>query len=163
MRYVFIESEAPIEHWGFVEVMGKTVLDLGCAYFGADSEKTPTFFLENGAAYVIGVDTTLSGLENITDPNIVLIQMTIESPDEIAKMYERFEPDVVKCDIEGAEIHLLYLPDGIFQQPSQYAIEVHSDELDEAFTNKLRSCGYRIKTVGDILDAAGCKVLHAVR
>lgn len=163
MRFVFIESEAPLEHWGFVEVVGKTVLDLGCAYFGADSEKTPTFFLEAGASYVVGVDMTLSGLESINDPNIALIQLSIESPNEIAKLYERFEPQVVKCDIEGAEMHLLSLSDGIFKMPEQYAIEVHSDELDEAFTKKLRSCGYKIKTVGDILHAEGCKVLHAVR
>ena len=163
MRYVFVESEAPHEHWGFMEVMGKTVLDLGCAYFGAEAEKTPLFFLEAGAAYVIGVDMSLDGVRDIDDPNIALIELTIESPEEIATIYERFEPQVVKCDIEGGEIHLAYLPDGIFKIPEQYAIETHSDEMEEIVTNKLRSCGYKIKTVADLVHTGVCKVIHAVR
>jgi len=41
-----ITTEHPQEHWGFLNVQGKTVLDLGC---GINSEHTPTpwYFLED--------------------------------------------------------------------------------------------------------------------
>lgn len=163
MRYVFIESEDPLVHWGFVEVMDKVVLDLGCGYFGAETTNTPQFFLENGASYVVGVDMSLSGLESVNDPNIALIEMSIDSALEVSKLYERFQPQVVKCDVEGAEVYLAELHEAVFKWPEQYAIEVHSDDLDELLTRKLRGCGYKIKTVADIVHAPGCKVLHAVR
>ena len=163
VRYVFVESEEPDDHWGYLEVVGKRVLDLGCGYYGADTTNTPAWFMEQGAACVIGVDLTLDGLNPEQDPNIALISMQIESADEVAKLYERFEPDVVKCDIEGGEAHVIYLPDGIFKLPEAYAIETHDDALYEATLNKLRSCGYKIKTIVDLIHAQGCKVIHATR
>jgi hypothetical protein len=99
VRYVFVESEEPDDHWGYLEVMGKRVLDLGCGYFGVDSTSTPAWFIEQG----------------------------------------------------------------IFKLPETYAIETHDDALYEATLNKLRSCGYKIKTIVDLIHAQGCKVIHATR
>lgn len=144
--------------------MGLRVLDLGCAYFEERPEQsTPEYFLEQGASYVVGVDLTLKNLNYITDPNIALIEVGIDSPEEIANLYKRFEPEVVKCDIEGGEVHLLALSEGIFKMPKTYAIETHNDELFEAASTILRHHGYKIKTIVDLVETGVCKVIHAVR
>lgn len=164
MRYVFCETEEPQEHWEYVEADGKRVLDLGCGFFGgAHPQSTPEFFLERGAVSVVGVDMTLDNLQHITDPNIALIQLRIDSPEEIEALIKRFEPEVIKCDIEGGEMHLFALSEGAFNSVEQYAVEVHTEEIFEAAWVVFRSRGYKVKTVVDLLHAAPCKVIHAHR
>ena len=164
MRYVFCETEEPQEHWEYVEADGKRVLDLGCGFFGgAHPHSTPEFFLERGAVSVVGVDMTLDNLQHITDPNIALIQLRIDSPEEIEALIKRFEPEVIKCDIEGGEMHLFAMSEGVFNSVEQYAVEVHTEEMFDAAWLVFRSRGYKVKTVVDLLHAAPCKVIHAHR
>jgi len=146
-----------------LEVDGKRVLDLGCANFGGSVEfNTPQFFLESGATQVVGVDMTLDNLPQILDPNVILIQLEIGNTDEIVNLYKRFQPEIVKCDIEGSEVLLFQVPENVFKSVDQYAVEVHSEELYDAAWRIFRHHGYRIKTVVDLLQASPCKVVHAV-
>lgn len=164
MKYEFCDSEEPLEHWGFMQVMGKRVLDLGCSYFGNEhSQSTPEFFIEQGASVVIGVDLTLESMARVNDPNIALIEMRVDNANELDALFLRFEPDVVKCDIEGAELHLFALGEGTFRMPSEYAIETHSEELFEAGLAVLRHNGYKIKLVLDLVHTGICKVIYATR
>lgn len=143
---------------------GKRVLDLGCAAFGAaHALSTPEFFMEQGAESVVGIDMTLDNLQHIVDPNITLIQVQIDTTEEIANLYKRFSPEVVKCDIEGAEAHLFALPEPIFKTVDEYAVETHYDALEDAAWTLFRHHGYRIKNIIDFIYAAPCKVIHAVR
>lgn len=164
MRYVFCETESPDEHWGYLDVDGKVVLDLGCGNFGGEvTQSTPEFFIERGASKVIGVDVWIDSLNHIEHPDIALIGMSIDNADEIANLIRRFTPDVIKCDIEGGERHLLDLPDNVLQTVKAYAIETHDDDLYDRAWQVLRGNGYKIRTTVDLLHAQPCKVVHATK
>lgn len=48
-----IKSESPNEHWGFLEVDGRVIIDMGSGIWEQDAEPTPIHFLkEIGRAHV---------------------------------------------------------------------------------------------------------------
>ena len=55
-----IATENPKEHWGFLYVENKTVLDMGCSFYEANFNpgmlSSAEWFVENKAAKVIGFD-----------------------------------------------------------------------------------------------------------
>lgn len=166
-----INSEEPHLHWGNINVSGKRVLDLGCGDFGNVSSleypSTLEYFLEMGAAYVIGVDLNIPDLQSISniqhDKNKFEIQEKgISSSEDVLELIKSYNVDIVKCDIEGSEIHLLNIPDEIFSSISQYYIETHGDELYRATEEKLLKCGYDVYNRIDLTHTNGnCKVLFA--
>jgi predicted rRNA methylase YqxC with S4 and FtsJ domains len=57
-----VNNENPNEHWEFINVNGKTVLDLGCGrwehveYRDPNWPTTPEYWTQKGANQVIGID-----------------------------------------------------------------------------------------------------------
>ena len=71
-----IRSEDPAQHWYFLDVQDKTVLDLGCGLWDSQMP-TPYYFLkERRAARVVGVDSSVDSynwyMANFKDPNFLL-------------------------------------------------------------------------------------------
>ena len=110
-----IGSEEPIDHWGFLDVKDKVILDLGCSPFHS-SISTPQYFIEKGASKVIGIDL---GYMQWTNDKLIMIPMTIQNTKQIQDLLAIYKPDIIKADIEGAE----FVFGGIYQLIFQPRVE----------------------------------------
>lgn len=165
-------SENPSEHWGFIECEGKVALDLGCGrwehveYRDPSWPTTPEWLLIQGASEVHAYDidlnevnwynTTLSPTKNIT-----AYHKGIEKVDDLREILQLHNPKVVKCDIEGYESTFLELTDEEFSSIDQYALETHSDDLYNRFTERFKSLGYEIIATVELTHAPPMKALFA--
>jgi SAM-dependent methyltransferase len=132
-----ITSEEPKEHWSFLNSKDKIVLDLGCGKFYS-SISTAQWFLNEGANKVIGVDLKE---EPIDDPKFVPYAKAISSKEDLEYFFY-YMPEVIKCDIEGAE---KYFKD-IDQLPSsvtQFAVEYHDNETKNICQDRLNRWGFK--------------------
>lgn len=141
-----ITSENPKEHWGFLYVQDKVVLDLGC---GINSEHTPTpwyFIQDRGAKKVIGVDSNPQSYQwfkqNYNIQNFIIFSDVIDRYEKIVFLFDYFKPQVVKMDIEGAEIYMNALNNELFDTVEQIAIEYHSFPCLVAIEGKLKENNY---------------------
>jgi SAM-dependent methyltransferase len=146
-------------HWGFTNFKGKTVLDLG-----ADYGSTARYFLRRGARRVVAVEGDPRLAEELEenfrgDGRVVPIHLFIEGTEQVAELIERFDPDLVKVDIEGAEKVLLDLPRGLVKG-REWLVEVHSDELYERLKRLFLECGLGVRA---FLYSNGLKIIHARR
>ena len=144
-------------HWGFTSFKGKTVLDLG-----ADYGSTAHYFLRRGARRVVAVEGDPRLAEKLEenfrgDGRVVPIHLFIESAGQVAELIERFDPDLVKVDVEGAERILLDLPRGLVEE-REWLVEAHSDELYERLKRFFLECGLGVRA---FLYSNGLKVIHA--
>jgi len=134
MRY--IRNEEPIEHWGYLDIKDKVILDLGCGKFQA-SISTAEWFIQNGASKVIGVDLEPTF---ISHPQLVYHSMEINSPNNLIGLISEYNPDIIKADIEGAEEHFEPLENIL--NVKQFVIEYHSSALKQLILRKLNEWGF---------------------
>lgn len=118
------------ECWGFVSYKNKVVLDLG-----ADYGSTAYYFLKRGAKKVIAVEgeeyLASKLLHNYgRDSRVKCIYKWIGSPNDLEKLI-RLKPDMVKVDIEGAEIHIAKVSTELLLSVKEWVIEVHEKEVYE--------------------------------
>jgi SAM-dependent methyltransferase len=113
-----IQTEEPDEHWSFLDFKDKVVLDLGCGKFYS-SISTAQWFLNKGALKVIGVDLSK---ENIDNDRFISYAKAIRSTKDL-EYFLKYEPEVIKCDIEGAEIYFRDIPS--LPSVKQIAFEYH--------------------------------------
>lgn len=131
-----INSEEPTDHWPFLTVKSKTVLDLGCSKFYS-SISTAQWFLDQGAERVIGVDFSK---ESIEDSRFIPYAKAIQSEQDL-RYFFKYDPQVIKCDIEGAERYF----DTIEQLPhsvTELAIEYHDGNLKSLCENAIKRWGF---------------------
>jgi hypothetical protein len=67
----------------------------------------------------------------------------------------------VKCDIEHFESNILELTDEEFSVIDLWAIETHSDELEQGFKDKFERCGYELFGYINLTHATHVRVLFA--
>ena len=155
-----IYTENPKTRWEFVNVDQKRVLDLGCgrpwALGGEEAWErleTPEYFLEMGADFVIGIDDRPEEIEYFKslfrgtdrESNVFFEEKQIQRAEDVKDLITRFEPDCIKCDIEGKEILLEDLEDYTLSLVSEYYIETHSDFLHQVVKDKLESNDFLIR------------------
>jgi len=122
-------------HWGWLDVEGKVVLDVG-----ADYGSTADFFLSKGAAGVIAVEgdprsfRRLKALAEVRG-SLQAVQMRISSVADWRKLLTSRSAQVVKVDCEGCEGFLLDLDDKLFRKPEAWAVELHTKEQAERWGN----------------------------
>jgi predicted RNA methylase len=131
------------EHWGYVDYVGKTVLDLG-----ADKGSTTVYFLNNGAKRVIAVEGNpelYAELEKmfVGNPRVIYYPIKISSGEDIEKLLAH-KPDVVKMDIEGDERYLL--ENVAVTKCSEWLIEVHDHIIYRTLRDLFRKLGYQVDT-----------------
>jgi 23S rRNA U2552 (ribose-2'-O)-methylase RlmE/FtsJ len=131
-----IGSEEPIDHWGFLDVKDKVILDLGCSPFHS-SISTPQYFIKKGASKVIGIDL---GYMQWTNDKLIMIPMTIQNTKQIQDLLAIHKPDIIKADIEGAE----FVFGGIYElyNVKEIAIEYHDNELKVLMERKFDEWGF---------------------
>lgn len=130
-----IDSEEPKIHWGFLDVKDKFVLDLGCGAFLSE-QSTTEWFKEQGATRIVGVDMG----KNIRG-DFEFMQMSIQSREQLDELL-LLSPDVIKCDIEGAEIFWKDIKD--LGNCTLFAVEYHSTELKILMEKKMIEWGFSL-------------------
>lgn len=156
-----ITSEEPIDHWGFLNIKNKIVLDLGCARFHS-SISTAEWFILNGASRVIGIDL---GHEIIDMNNFIYHSLAIDSTQKIKGLIETYKPDIIKADIEGAEIYFNDISLNDLGIVSEIAIEYHNNELKEVVLTKLNEWGFDVIDIYQLFDIEieRMGVIHAIK
>lgn len=143
---MLIESEEPKDHWGFLNVKGKTVLDLGCGWYSVVvSQSTPAYFLSRGAFRVIGYDNHSPSCERLHDLNN--FELYIESvchADEIRQILKKYKPNIIKCDIEGSEQAFKEISSEEMSLIEEIAIEYHNGPLKDLIKNKMIEWQFKI-------------------
>ena len=131
-----ITSEEPDNHWGFMSIKDRVILDLGCGKFHS-SISTYEWFLNNGAKKVVGIDL---GMENFEHPDFVYQSGGIFSTEQLTQLLSEHTFDSIKSDIEGAEIHFK----DIDQLPfvTEIAIEYHDASLKQMLLDKFNQWGF---------------------
>ncbi len=130
-----ITSEEPIEHWPFLKAKDKIVLDLGCGKFYS-SISTAQWFLDEGAKQVIAVDL---GKEPIEDQRLIPYAIAISKKEDL-EYFLKYNPDIIKCDIEGAERYFQDIP--ALPTVTQIAIEYHDEITNNICITKLKEWGF---------------------
>ena len=143
-----ITSEEPIDHWGFLNIENKIILDLGCGRFHS-SISTAEWFIQNEAQKVIGIDL---GNEIIDSHKFIYHSLAIDKPQQIKGLIETYKPHIIKADIEGAEIHFNEVSLSDLGRVSEIAIEYHNNELKELILNKLSEWEFEIVDIYQLFD-----------
>ena len=108
-----IPNEDPQNHWSFLEVKDKLVLDMGCsfyeAYFNPGMLSSAEWFVKEGATKVIGFDSEPAEVKKYhivykNNPKYEIFKMFLDGDVQIRELL-KYKPQVIKCDIEGAEIN----------------------------------------------------------
>jgi len=143
---VKIKSENPEDHWGFLNVKNKTVVDFGCGRTWNQNPTTPEFFLQKEAKKVIAIEMWPNEIEwfkeNVKNENLILITDQIDSGEKIKKYIVEYKPEVIKCDIEGAEKYLYELSNEIFNPVQEMAIEYHDEEIKSKIISECIKWGF---------------------
>jgi predicted RNA methylase len=130
------------EHWSFVAVRGKAVLDLG-----ADYGSTASYFLYRGAKSIVAVEGNHELASKLKahytgKSNVVAIEEMISNSRMISSLIRSYRPDVAKVDIEGAEAYLLDCSDEALKSVRSWMIEVHESSLRQSLAEKFSRLGF---------------------
>lgn len=155
-----ITSEEPKDHWGFLKIKDKVILDLGCGVFHS-TISTHQWFIDDGASKVIGIDL---GTE-IEYPKFIYHAMAIDSTQKIKGLIETYKPDIIKCDIEGAEIHFNGIESADLYNVNEIAVEYHNNELRDLIFDKLADWDFALLNIYQLfdIDTETMGVIHAVK
>ncbi len=144
-----ITTEQPQEHWGFLNVQGKTVLDLGC---GINSEHTPTpwhFLQDMKAKHVVGIDSNPQSydwfIKNFKVKNFLPIMDMVDRIEKFELYLGYYKPEVVKMDIEGSEILINALDVSYLESVREIGIEYHNLSCLISCEHKLREAGFKLE------------------
>lgn len=156
MKEYQITSENSSDHWSFVNVTGKCVLDIGCGVWHTpDFNETSPVYFGKTAARVIGIDTSESCIDTYKkhfedDDKYVFDCMNIHSVDQVRDLISTYDVNFIKSDIEGGERVLLDLTLEDLSNVTDLAIEFHTLDLKQAFLDKIpNEWGYTIDTVAN--------------
>jgi SAM-dependent methyltransferase len=154
-----ITTEEPNVHWEFLDIKGKRVLDLGCGKFWS-SISTAEWMINCGARIVIGIDLSDIGLNS---NKFTMIVEQIRSKEQLENLFVTYLPEVIKCDIEGAEIYL----DGIAlpNETKQFAVEYHDATTKAVCEKMIKEWGFKNVTYYQLFteDINRIGVINAVR
>jgi SAM-dependent methyltransferase len=145
-----ITSENPIEHWGFLKVKDKLVLDLGCGLNNNEFAPTPWYFLqEQKAKKVIGVDSNPDSykwfMDNFKVKDFLPIMDMVDRIEKFEMYLSYFKPQVVKIDVEGSEILLNALKPEFLEGVEQIGIEYHNLSCLISCENLLEKAGFTLE------------------
>jgi SAM-dependent methyltransferase len=161
-----INTEDSSDHWSPLLVSGKNVLDLGCGRWCSregswdnlnPNEFSPIWLANSGAKRVVGVDTSINEInyfndltKDRTDTEFTFIHQTINSSEQILDLITKYDINVIKCDIEGAETLFYSFTAADFNNIVSFALEYHNKDIKDNFLTKLPEWGFKVQTHGKL-------------
>ncbi len=147
MRSHTIESERSSDHWPFLNTNGEIVLDLGCGRHGTENIKDSSpFYLGDKSKKIIAVDSNPSEINYFISMGLgdkyVFLQEYINTPDKIRDLILKYNPTIIKCDIEEHESNFLSISKEDMSNVKEVAIEYHTNELREMVISKMSEWGF---------------------
>ena len=145
-----INSEHPYEHWSFLDVKDKVVLDMGCSFYDATYNpgmlSSAEWFVETGAINVIGFDANPYEVDKYNvvyknNPKYKVFKLFVDSTEKIKDLLQH-KPEVIKCDIEGGEIYFKDITKDEMKFVEQIGIEYHDEETKKMCEVKLSEWGF---------------------
>jgi glycosyltransferase involved in cell wall biosynthesis len=145
-----INSEHPHEHWLFLDVKDKVVLDMGCSFYDATYNpgmlSSAEWFVQTGANIVIGFDANSYEVDkyNIVyrnNPKYKIFNLFVDSSEKIKNLL-KYNPEVIKCDIEGGEIYFNDITKEEMDCVQQIGIEYHDEATKQMCESKLSEWGF---------------------
>lgn len=139
-----VGSENYNQHWPYIPVRGKVVLD-----FGADWGSTALYFLKKGAAVVVAVEADLGLYKKLEatsqNKNIIPIYEYVNSPTQIESLINDVEPDICKFDIEGQEVNVMKMAPEVILKVPFWAFETHTHQIYDDLRAFMLSLGFKIQ------------------
>lgn len=133
MEIKYITSENPSDHWRFLDVKYKVVMDMGCSFWDStwhdDWLSSTEYFVDKGAKKVVGFDEAQHDIDKYHqlyngDERYDIFKLRLDDPITLQRLLNIHKPQVIKCDIEGAEINFLHIDN--LEGVEQIAIEYHN-------------------------------------
>jgi len=182
-----IETEDANIHWKFLKPAGKVVMDLGCGRWCARdgnwdssiiniSEFSSIWMAIKGAEKVIGIDAEAPEIEFFNKLNQLITShplateklrklftfehQPITSPEILKMLLKKYDPQVIKCDIERAEEHFDSFNAEDLSNVEQFAVEYHAHDIRDNFLKKFSEWGFTVSAHG-IMWVDGFGVLFA--
>jgi hypothetical protein len=156
-----ITSENPENHWRFLNVKGKRVLDMGCSFWDSSFNEgwlsSAEYFISKGAIELIGFDSAMQDIEKYerlygNDDRYNIFFLHMDSEEKMRHVLSQYKSQVIKCDIEGAEIFFDNITDDEIWFVDEIAIEYHNEPTKEMCERKLTEWGFansQIYQLGD--------------
>ena len=126
------------------DYQGKTVLDIG-----ADRGSTASYFLRNGARFVICVEGDPNKLRQLEANlpslrNAKAVSKWISNSSDMTELLWLNSADIVKIDVEGAEQYLFGVDPYMIQLHPEYMVEIHPGVNMDELINLFRQCGFDV-------------------
>jgi hypothetical protein len=147
MQIEFITSENPENHWRFLNPKDKIVMDMGCSFWDSswhdDWYSSSEWFVNKGASKLIGFDCAEHDIQKYhklygNDGVFETFQLCVSEDKHIEDVLKKYKPQVIKCDIEGAEIHFQNVTKEMIEFVDEIAIEYHNGPTKEMCENKIK-------------------------
>lgn len=165
-----IYSENPREHWKYLNCQDEIVIDFGCAYNDTDAEKTrenklgtPHYIISQNPKQYIGIDIYEPDLVELRKefPNATFINEPIDSSDKVQNLFDKYQPTIIKSDIEGAETNFISTnpPNSL----KQIAIETHGPDIETEFIEWAEGKGFKIKDIEALAEHPHIKIIYFIK
>ncbi len=106
---------------------------MGCGRTWNQEPTTPEYFLNCGASKVIGVEIwdneRIWYEENVPDERLTVITDLIDTVGKLKTYIKTYNPQAIKCDIEGYESLFVDFNEEDFNGVDEMAIEYHNSEM----------------------------------
>ena len=166
MEIKIIKTENPDEHWGFLEVDGRVIIDMGSGIWEQNTEPTPIYFLKEGARKVIGIDPSEPSYvwyrDNVKTERFIQHMDYLDSTEKFKFYLNAYKPHVLKIDIEGSEIFMGNLTAEDMESVREIGIEYHSLACRITIENMAAHWGFNIEDQYQLMDInpGGMGVYH---
>jgi hypothetical protein len=83
----------------------------------------------------------------VGDRRVIPIELMVTHSSDINSLIIRYRPDIVKMDIEGAEINLLECPDDTLRSVKEWLIEARNLDLGMKIRERFLGLGFSVTKV----------------
>jgi len=146
-----IISENPENHWRFLNCENKIVMDMGCSFWDSSWNdgwlSSAQYFVSKGASKLIGFDCAMQDIIRYNemyngDAKWEIFHLCVDNELQLRELIEKYQPQVIKCDIEGAEIYFDNIEKEVMECVDEIAIEYHNEPTRIMCENKINEWGF---------------------
>ena len=134
---------------------------MGCSFWDSTWNEgwlsSSEYFVSNGASKLIGFDCAKHDIDKYhqlygNEGKYLTFHLCVNSNQQIEDLLFQYKPQVIKCDIEGAEIHFENVTKEMIDFVDEIAIEYHNEPTKAMCERKLEEWefkNYQLYQLGD--------------